>query len=206
MKFSAFLASITSATFNTLAQGRDLIAQAVAQFQAIGALFASASLDADELLAGGPDSLKQKIEALNATAVDAAIAAKITELGTAHGITIAALKTEHAAVILATINEKQAEFLACFEAIGVKLDKYEVSAARAALHARAETLSHELLAARGMKPLPEQIKASDEQAETNPQSDEQLAAAYLAMKPGSPESIAFAEKHSEALWRNAGRK
>jgi len=205
MKFSAFLASLTAATFNTLAQGRDLVAQAVAQFQAIGALFTAASLDADELLAGGPDSLKQKIEALNQAAVTSAIEAKAADLAAVHAAAIDGLKTEHLAAMTKAIQTKESEALNCFEDVGVKLEKYDPAAARAGLQARAETLSHELLAARGMKPLPEKI-AEPAAAASAPQTDEQIAAAYLEMKPGSAESIAFAEEHSEALWRHASRK
>ncbi len=38
------------------------------------------------------------------------------------------------------------------------------------------------------------------------ETDEEIAMAYLQLKPGTAESIAFVEKHKAALWRINSKK
>lgn len=103
------------------------------------------------------------------------------------------LKTELAGV--------QTGVIAQLAAVGVKVDKLEPEPLKAALKSRIEGEAQCLLAARGIKPLPESLKPAEEAVAANLSTDAGILAAYLEHKPGSPESIAFSEKHRDALWR-----
>lgn len=109
--------------------------------------------------------------------------------------TLTAAKDEAVAALAA----RDSVIVATLSEAGVKVEKFEPAALKAALSTRIESEAQTLLAARGMKPLPEQLKSPELEAKL--ETDAQVEEAYLALKPGTAESIAFVEKHREALWR-----
>lgn len=89
MKFLANLFGSQSADAKTLEQSRAQLAAAKLSAEAVAALFTTASLDLDALLAAGSDSLKLHLAGLTAKDADLATAqAKVTELtGTVETVT-----------------------------------------------------------------------------------------------------------------------
>lgn len=170
MNFSEFLAKLGSAAVKTLTDAKLLLGEASTQFAS--AIEHIAALDV-------------KIEAFSnkINSLESDLTAAISEKDEA----VAALAARDS-VIVATLSEA-----------GVKVEKFEPAALKAALSTRIESEAQTLLAARGMKPLPEQLKSPELEAKL--ETDAQVEEAYLALKPGTAESIAFVEKHREALWR-----
>lgn len=81
MKFLANLFGSQSADAKTLEQSRAQLAAAKASAEAVAALFTSAGLDLDALIAAGSDSLKAHLASLSAKDGELAAAqAKVTEL------------------------------------------------------------------------------------------------------------------------------
>lgn len=196
MKFSAFIA-LLAAPFNTVAQARSVIDQAVLQAKAITALFVGATLDADEILAGPADGLKTKIELL----VNNAVSARETALNATHMTALETLATSHATALTTAATAKDTELLGYLASVGIRVAKFDKTTVEAGLKAHAEARGQELLAARGIKPLPEKL-ADPAEATATLTTDAQIAEAYLKLKTGSAESIAFVEQHREALWRH----
>lgn len=177
MNFRDLIATLSAALPKSLADAKALIAQSASALTA-----AVAELDT-------------KIAAL-ATAEQATATANAA-LATAQA-SLATVTTDLQAAI-ERANTAETGVLSVLKSAGLTVEKLDPAAIKAAVSTRAETIGHELLAARGMKPLPEAIKSSEVEAKL--QTDDEIAAAYLEMKPGSPESIAFLEKHQAAIWR-----
>lgn len=134
-----------------------------------------------------------------------------TELSTSHKVEVDGLKAE-----LATANTAKTEAVTALAArdttltatlaeVGVKVAKLDGPTIKAALTARIESEAQVLLAARGIKPLPEKIKDGT-QIDAKLETDEQIATAYMALPHGTAESVAFLEKYKDAIWRSHTRR
>jgi len=160
--------------------------------------FDQAALDAK--LGEQKAALTAELSAAHKTALDS-VTAKLTEAEA--GLTAATKSKDEAVSALAA---RDAELTATLAASGVKVDKIDADTIKAALAAKISSEAQSFLAARGMKPLPEQVKES-EAASKKPVTDDEIAAAYLALKAGSNESISFLEEHRDAIWRShTGKK
>lgn len=105
------------------------------------------------------------------------------------------VQVEEISAQLATVQSGTLEALA---SAGIKCEKLDPALIKAATLGRAESISHELLAARGMKPLAEIITAAGE-VEAPLTTPAQIVAAYEAM-PAGPERTAFLARHEQAIW------
>lgn len=154
------------------------------------ATFDQATLDTK--LSEQKQALTAELNTAHQTALDS-IKAELTAANTAKGEAVAALASRDTA-ITAALSEA-----------GVKVEKLDGASIKTALTAKIESEAQTLLASRGMKPLPETITKPEAK---DLKTDEQIEAAYLSMKPGSAESVAFVETHREALWRiqSGGKK
>ncbi len=153
--------------------------------------FDQAAVDAK--LAEQKTALTAELSTAHQTALDS-ITAQLTEANKAKGVAETALAT------------KESELVATLAAVGVKVEKTDSATLKTALTARIESEAQTLLAARGIKPLPAQVKDGHE-IEAKLETDDQIRDAYLAMQHGSKESVAFLEKHKDAIWRaHTGKK
>lgn len=176
MNFSELLTKLGNTAVTTLAAAKSALAEAVAGLTAAVAQIGE---------------LETKLSSVNT---------QLAESIAAHGKTSEELATVRAD--LATAQEQAGTAVSGTISIlaqaGIKVDKLEPEALKTAAHARAEALGHELLAARGMKPLPEEVKKSGE-VEAKLSTDKEILGAYEAM-PAGPERIAYLEKHEKAIW------
>ncbi len=149
-KFSDFLAALGLAP-KTLTDANAQLAAAKTSAESVAALFASAGLDLDALLAAGPDSLKAKLSEAGVLAVqlradlETANAAKATaETSIAEALTAKAAAESNLAATHSALA-----------AAGVKIDatKPVAESVPAAIEARISTKARELLAATGGLPL-----------------------------------------------------
>lgn len=119
-------------------------------------------------------------------------------------------KLATSAADLVSVNAKLTESTEAFSAVttmtisalsdaGLKVEKLDADSIKSAAKSRAEAMGHELLAARGIKPLPEQIKVGENSAAA-PLTDSEILAAYEAM-PVGPARVSFLAKHEAAIWR-----
>lgn len=172
-----FLATLSSALPKSLSDAKALLTQAAAQFTTLLAeVDAKAAAHAADL---------QALSDARAT-----LATVQAELTTATG-RVNELTSEIAAVHTGA--------LATLASAGITAEKFDADSIKAAAAARAAALGHELLAARGIKPLPEQLKPAGE-VEAKLSTDAEVLTAYEAM-PAGPERIAFYSKHQDAIWR-----
>lgn len=178
MNFSEILAKLGSATVKTLTEAKALLVEAHAAFAALVTDF--------EAKAAALVTAEQELSRLNATVTE--LNGKVAEL------------TANLAVESERADTAVAGTISVLGSAGIVVSKLEVSELKAAASARAEALGHELLAARGIKPLPEQLKPASEVVGANLSTDEGILAAYLEM-PAGPDRIAFLQKHNAAIWR-----
>jgi uncharacterized phage infection (PIP) family protein YhgE len=178
MNFQEILAKLGVAAASTLTDARALLLEATT---ALGTA-------ASELTAAQATitTLQESVTALNLS-LDAAK----QEMAT-HAADLSAAQETAATAVTSTLS--------ALAAAGLKVEKLEPDAIKAAAHARAEALGHELLAARGIKPLPEQIKAAGDVVEAHLSSDDGILTAYEAM-PTGPARVEFYAKHEAAIWR-----
>jgi hypothetical protein len=167
MKFLANLFGTQSADAKTLDQSRAQLASAKTSAEQVAALFTTAGIDLDALLAAGPDALKTHIAEVSASVLqtvkatyDAAIQAS------------AAVETKLRGE-LATATNATTTILAALSENGVKPEagKPIAEALPAALTARISVKARELLAATG-GPLLDDVAAADATkpgAKTDPQ-------------------------------------
>lgn len=179
MDFRAFLATLSAALPKSLSDAKQILSDA-----AVALTAAIAELDL-------------KITALSQAERDLATAradleARKGELATATQ-TIETLRGE-----VASVN---ATAMSALSAAGIKAEKFEVESIKAAAAARAETLSHELLAARGLKPLPENVKESGSAPDAALTTDEAIFAKYDSMPIGNARQD-FLAQHRDAIWRH----
>jgi uncharacterized phage infection (PIP) family protein YhgE len=179
MNFKELLEKLGASAVKTLTDAKALLAEAHTAFSALVLDF--------EAKATALVTAQEQITALNATVAE--LNGKVQEL-------TASLATETERANTAVTGTIQV-----LGSAGIVVTKLEVGEIKQAATARAEAIGHELLAARGIKPLPEQLKPADEALDANLSTDAGILAAYMELKPGSPESIAFSEKHRDALWR-----
>jgi len=172
--------------------------------QTAPATFDQAALDAK--LAEQKQTLTSELSTAHKSALDE-LSAKLTAAESAKADSDAKLAEVAAArtTAEAALAARDGEITATLASVGVKVEKFEPAALKAALESRISTEAQAFLAARGMKPLPEEVKKSVE-VEAKLSSDDQIGEAYLALKPGSPESIAFLQKHNDAIWRYRSKK
>lgn len=177
MNFTEILARLGSVTVKTLSDARAMLAESVAALSA-----AVADLQAkSEALVSAQSELVQ---------IKATHEQVVSELASVKQDLAAA--TERAAVA-------EGGTLAVLAESGIKIAKLEAPALKSALASRIEGEAQTLLAARGIKPLPEKLNSGAE-IEANLSSEAQILAAYEAM-PAGPERIAFYSKHEAAIWR-----
>jgi len=178
MNFKEFLATLSAAAPKSLSEAKLLLGQAASHFTTLLADF-DAKVAAH---AADQQALSEARATLATVQVDLASATgRVTEL-----------TSELAAVHTGA--------LATLASAGITVEKFDPEAIKAAAAARAEILGHELLAARGMKPLPEAIKQPVE-VEAKLSTDAEIMTAYEAMPLGAPERADFYKKHEAAIWR-----
>lgn len=178
MNLSEILAKLGSATVKTLADAKAYLAEA-----GDGLTVAAAQIG----------ELETKLSSVNT---------QLSESIAAHGKTSEELATVRAD--LATAQEDAATAvtgtIATLAQAGIKVDKLDPESLKSAIHARAEAIGHELLAARGMKPLPEAIKQPGE-IEAKLSTDAEIMAAYEALPLNDPGRADFYKQHEAAIWR-----
>lgn len=178
MNFAEIIETLRSASAKTLTEAKALLSRAADALAAsVGQL-----AEANTALETARQQLSAKAEELTAAQ------SRITELTASLN---AAQETAATAV---------SGVIAQLAAAGVKVDKLEPEPLQAALKARIEGEAQTLLAARGIKPLPEQLRSAADPAAGSPSSDAQILATYEKM-PAGPERIAFLEKHKDTIWR-----
>lgn len=175
MNFKEFLATLSAALPKSLSEAKLLLGQASTHFTALLA-------DFDAKVAAHAADQQALTEAR------ATLATVQAELTTAT-VRVTELTSEIAAVHTGA--------LATLASAGITADKFDADSIKAAAAARAETLGHELLAARGMKPLPEVVNSGEVEAKLS--TDAEILAAYEAM-PAGPVRLAFLDKHKAAIW------
>lgn len=175
MKFTELLAKLGATTAKTLNEARELLTEATAGL--------AAAVEQIATLTSQASASEQARSALESQLTMAN--GKITEL-----------TTELASV--------QTGVIAQLAAVGIKVEKLEPEPLKAALAARIESEAQVLLAARGIKPLPEQIKPSGE-IDAALSTDAAILAQYESMPPGE-ERVAFLTKHEAAIWRAHGAR
>ncbi len=178
MNFKEILEKLGACAVKTLTEAKALIAEAHTSFVALVADY--------EAKSSALVTAQQEITTLNATVAE--LNGKVTDLAAS-----LATETERA-------NTAVTGTITVLGSAGIKVTKLEPAELKAAATTRAEALGHELLAARGIKPLPEQLKAADEAIEANLSTDAGKLEAYLSM-PAGPDRVAFLEKHKDAIWR-----
>lgn len=181
MDFRAFLATLSAVLPKSLSDAKQILSDA-----AVALTAAIAELDL-------------KITALSQAEKDLASAradleARKGELATATQ-TIETLRGE-----VASVN---ATAMSALSAAGIKAEKFEVESIKAAASARAESLSHELLAARGLKPLPETLK--EDGAPGAPTGDAAIYDKWESMAVG-PVRWEYYDKNKDAIWREQHRR
>lgn len=178
MNISEILAKLSTATVKTLADARAFLAEAINGL--------SAAVD------------QLKIAAEEVATLKAAIVAKDADLAAAQ------LNINELAAKLSTAEEQAATAvsgtISVLSSSGIKVDKLEPEPLKAALKARVESEAQTLLAARGIKPLPEEPRATTDLAEPALNTDAAILAKYESM-PAGPERIAFLDQHRDAIWR-----
>jgi uncharacterized protein YoxC len=184
MNFKELLEKLGATAVKTLTEAKALIAEAHASFVTLVADY--------EAKSSALVTAQQEIATLNATVTE--INGKVADLSAN-----LASATEQA-------NSAIAGTITVLGSAGIVVTNLEAGEIKKAVCARAEAIGHELLAARGIKPLPEQLKSADEVLEANLSTDAGKLEAYLAM-PAGPERVAFLEKHNAAIWRaQTGKK
>ncbi len=178
MNFKEVLEKLGACAVKTLTDAKALVAEA---HGALLACFQDLEAKSAALV-----TANEEIARLNATVTE--LNGKVTDLSAN-----LAAETERA-------NTAVTGTITVLGSAGITVTKLETAEIKSAAKKHAEEISHNLLAARGIKPLPEVLK-DPATLEANLSTDEGILAAYLALKPGTPESIAFSEKHSAALWR-----
>ena len=200
MKFKEIISAVGLSP-KTLDAAKSAIATAQPALDSVAALFTAANLDIDALLGAGPDALKTHLSTAHQTALDG-VKAELSVANEAKGVLDAALTEAKTAKATAeaALAARDGVITSTLAEAGIKVEKLEAATIKTALKSRIESEAQTLLAARGIKPLPEKLSNGTE-INANLETDEQVAEAYLQMKPGSAESVAFVEKHKEALWR-----
>jgi hypothetical protein len=179
MNFAEFLAKLGSAANKTLTDAKALLVECATHLTAAVARIGEVE--------AANTAFQSEITTLRASLL-AAEASVTTLTGEKNSLT-------------EQLAAQSAGVISVLATAGIKVEKLDPDAIKSAANARAETLGHELLAARGMKPLPEQLKPADEVEEKNDlSSDAKILAAYEAM-PTGPERVAFLTKHEQAIWR-----
>ncbi len=183
MNFKEILEKLGASAVKTLTDAKALLSEATA---ALATCFADLESKSAALV-----TANEEIARLNATVTE--LNGKVTELSAN-----LAAETERA-------NTTVTGTITVLGSAGITVTKLETAQIKSAAQKHAEEISHNLLAARGIKPLPEVLKNPAE-IEANLSTDEGILDAYLAM-PAGPERIAFLEKHEAAIWRaNTKRK
>jgi hypothetical protein len=180
MNFTEFLAKLGSAVTKTLTDAKALLTEAHTM---LAAAVAEIEAKASALSVAEASLITARAELATANANLVTANASITEL------------TEKAATI-------ETGTLAILKSAGLAVEKLDKEAITTATKKRAEALGHELLAARGIKPLPEQLNdALDTVATADLSTDEKILAAYDALPLGTPAREQFFAKHEAAIWR-----
>lgn len=175
-----FLAILSAATPKSLSEAKLLLGQAASHFTTLLADF-DAKVAAH---AADQQALSEARATLATIQVDLASAnGRVTEL-------TSELASAHTGAIAALASA------------GIKVEKFEADSIKAAASARAEALGHELLAARGLKPLPEAVAAPEAATggKVDLSSPEKLLAHYETLALGSPERAAFFKANEQAIW------
>ena len=152
-------------------------------------------------------ALTAELSAAHKTALDT-IAAQLAEANVAKSDLDAKLVEATAAKTVAetALAARDKDLIAVLSSAGVKVEKFDAPAIKAALDSRISTEAQAFLATRGIKPVAEVIAKSGE-IDASLSTDEQIVTAYLALPHGSPESITFLDKHRDAIWRaHTGKK
>jgi hypothetical protein len=172
----------------TLALANDQLAAASARHEATAALFATAGLDLEAMLAAGPDSLKAHLAAL--TARDEELAAAKASLAE-HAVALATARADHEQT--AATAQAQAQLLASigFDSARPAADLPATFAQHVALRAT------ELLAHRGHPPLAAAGPGPD--PATTATASTAAFEKYRTM-PRGPERDAFFAANAEAIW------
>lgn len=162
--------------------------------------FDQATLDAK--LSEQKEALTAELSTAHKAALDT-VTAQLAEANAAKGDVEAKLAEASAAktVAEAALAARDTSIIATLATAGVKVEKFEPVSLKAALDSRISTEAQSFLAARGIKPLPDVIKKTGEEIDAALSTDEQKVSAYLKLAHGSAESIAFLDKHKDAIWR-----
>jgi len=191
MKFSALLAAVGLQP-KTLTEARETLEPAKATLESVNALFSTAGLNLETLLAAGPDSLKAHLETCSVKAEEfSALETQISEKQKA---------LETITGTLAVRDNTLSAFAETFAAIGMaditnKTPAAEVTAAFQTHVAKQVVLAN----AKAGHPPVHQIDVNAAAA-TQDASDAEIAKEYSA-QPAGPARLAFYTKHAAALQR-----
>lgn len=177
MNFQEILAKFGSATIKTLGDARSALAEVMAGLTAAAAQVTELEARA---VAAETKLAEESAKCVQAAADLIAANGKVTDLSND----------------LATVTSGTISALA---GAGIVVEKLDADTIKAAAKTRAEAMGHELLAARGIKPLPVQV-SEDANATGKPATDAEILAAYEAM-PAGQARLDFLSKNQEAIWR-----
>jgi hypothetical protein len=175
-----FLAILSAATPKSLSEAKLLLGQAASHFTTFLAEF-------DAKVAAHAADLQALSEAR------ASLATMQVDLASANG-RVTELTSELAAVHTGALS--------ALASAGIAAEKFDADSIKAAASKRAEALGHELLAARGLKPLPEAINATAEAtgSKVDISSPEKLLAHYESLAIGTTERADFFKANEQAIW------
>jgi hypothetical protein len=187
----------------TLPQAREIIEPARATLDSVSALFASAGLPLDEMLAAGPDSLKAHLASLDQSE---ALALLTTERDTL-AANLAA-NVEQATALESQVSGLKSQvsaFTDILASVGIQsLDTAKDPAAvKAAFTSHIERAASALLAKSGHPPVAFTPRGTEEKKPAATMSDADHLAAYLALPDGSKERIRYGATHFDAINRAA---
>lgn len=187
MKLPAFLSALAGRPKNFEAAAGTL-AEAKTFADSVGALFSAAGLNLESMLAAGPDALKAHLASLDQSAEVTRLTAEAKTATDALG----AFKAEHAEAAA-----QVTAFADLFATIGLDLAGDTAPKAADFKTAFSAHVSKQVTVELAKSGHPPVVQGIDKDAA---QSDEQIAAEYIAMSPGDAR-LAFFTKHEAAIRR-----